>query len=94
MVLYKQHKQNHNVEEHERVDDIEYRKRFLDRMFQYEKRMFKYIGDDCEVVFLLILLKVFDSFRTNHVSLLMKADRPYGCRRTRPFFAQKDQDVI
>jgi hypothetical protein len=45
---YRQHKQNHNVDGHERADVVAYRKQFLDRMEQYERRMIKFIGEDCE----------------------------------------------
>ena len=36
------------VDGHERDDVVKYRKQFLQRMESYEKRMFKYVGDDCE----------------------------------------------
>jgi hypothetical protein len=45
---YQQHKQSHNVDGHERDDVVRYRDQFLVRMTEYEKRMLKYIGEDCE----------------------------------------------
>lgn len=48
---YRQHQQCHNVDGHERDDVVRYRKKFLDRMAEYEKRMLKFVGDDCEVGF-------------------------------------------
>ena len=45
---YQQHKQSHNVDGHERADVVAYRQKFLERMEQYERRMVKFIGDDCE----------------------------------------------
>ena len=32
------------------TDVVEYRERFLERISHYEKRMYKYIGDDCGIV--------------------------------------------
>lgn len=46
---YKPHRQNHNVDGHEREDVVKYRETFLERMSNYEKRMLKFIGEDCEV---------------------------------------------
>ena len=45
---YQQHRQNHNVDGHEREDVVKYRQKFLERMSEFEKKMFKFIGDDCE----------------------------------------------
>jgi hypothetical protein len=45
---YQQHKQSHNVDGHERTDVVAYREQFLQRMESYEKRIVKFIGDDCE----------------------------------------------
>lgn len=36
------------VDGHERPDVVSYRERFLERMENYQKRMFQYVGDDCE----------------------------------------------
>ena len=46
--VYKEQKKSSNVDGHERPDVVDYRKRFLDRMKEYERRMYQYIGDDCE----------------------------------------------
>ena len=45
---YQQHRQNHNVDGHEQEDVVKYRQKFLERMSEFEKKMFKFIGDDCE----------------------------------------------
>jgi len=36
---YQQHRQNHNVDGHEREDVVKYRQKFLERMFEFEKKM-------------------------------------------------------
>ena len=54
---YQQHKQSHNVDGHERADVVAYRQKFLERMEQYERRMVKFIGDDCETALRLELAK-------------------------------------
>jgi len=43
------------VDGHERDDVVNYREQFLKRMESYEKRMFKYVGEDCETAIRLDL---------------------------------------
>ena len=38
------------IDGHERADVVEYRKRILERMSNYQKRMFVYSGDNCEII--------------------------------------------
>ena len=42
-------KQGTYVDGHERPDVVQYRESFLKRMEEYQKRMFCYVGDDCEI---------------------------------------------
>ena len=49
---FKKQRKASNVDGHERDDVVDYRQGFLNRMSQYEKRMYKYIGNDCETALL------------------------------------------
>lgn len=87
---FRELKKGSYIDGHERADVIEYREHFLNRMTEYEKRMVKFVGDDCEIA---LRPKLNDGDR-----LLVAVVQDESCFAShegqRTLWMQKDKNIL